>query len=213
MTGKFNINRQVDISTEKSRIKAKKQIQNYMHENLEIAVYFYRALDSNDIKLILRKIAELKIIKYQIESKADELGYSEACKKSINYCKGECCIWHFPKKINWLDFFIAISGLLASKLSELFEQLNEVDNVKYQCPLLHKDGCFFSFDNRPITCTNAYPCFAGDQFWEFKERKRNNIKALYMSLDQILQKYKFGHPAFCSLHFIEHCRMPAVLSF
>jgi hypothetical protein len=185
---KINLcNMLMDISTHENRIKEKRQIQIFMHENLNTALHEYERLNKSDRRLALEKVRELKSIQYEIESKAREFGYSQGCKEYISDCKGVCCRWHFPRKLNYLDFFIVVCGLSKEKLSELASKIIDFSNEKFQCPVLCEDGCFLSFDNRPVVCTSAYPCFAVRSYWEFLKKKKTHLNVLYEDLDQIIR--------------------------
>jgi hypothetical protein len=64
-----------------------------------------------------------------------------------------------------------------------------LDNGKYQCPVLRENGCLFSFDSRPLACSNAYPCFSGELYHNFLERKRKEVGAQYLLLNETYQKW------------------------
>ncbi len=131
-------------------------------------------------------ISELRAIKKQIEIRAATLGYAERCRQAIPVCGGECCRWHFPKALTAVDFFVAVFDMTALERQMLTEQIANPDNEQYQCPLLRKDGCIFAFRSRPIVCTSAFPCLAGTEYWQYKERFRKGIKILYAALGRLV---------------------------
>ena len=115
------------------------------------------------------QIKQIISLKYQMETTANKKGYSQACKSSIPICKGDCCKWHFPQNLNHIDFFISIFYMSKDQRSTFTELL--LNNQKNRCPILLKTGCFLTFEQRPILCTNAYPCFSDRSYWVEKERK------------------------------------------
>jgi len=177
----------MDLSTLENRLKTKRSIQFLMCRNVKTALYARQNLNKIDRPQVLIKIEELQSIKYQIEATAGELGYSMACRSSIPVCQGDCCKWHFPKRLSYIDFFIAVYGLSFERCAGLIRLMNNAENKKYQCPLLLEEGCFFSFEHRPIVCTVAYPCFAGQSYWEYRERKKIRIHTIYESLERVLK--------------------------
>jgi hypothetical protein len=133
-------------------------------------------------------IAELGAIKRHVEDRAASLGYSERCRQAIAVCRGECCRWHFPKTINRIDFFIAVLGMADTEKEAVVKQVQPVDDQAYRCPLLREDGCIFSFANRPLVCTNAFPCMAGSDYWQYKETFRKEIDKLRAALDRLIDR-------------------------
>ncbi len=133
-------------------------------------------------------IAALGAIKRQVEDRAALLGYSERCRQAIAVCRGECCRWHFPKTINRIDFLIAVFGMTDTEKEAVVKQVQPVESPAYRCPLLCDDGCIFSFANRPVVCTNAFPCMAGADFWQYKERFREDIDAIRSALGSLTDK-------------------------
>ena len=111
-------------------------------------------------------------------------GYSNACTSSIPICKGECCKWHFPKNLNYLDFFISIFSMTADQVEKFAKLI--FNNRKNQCPILLESGCYLSFEQRPIACTNAYPCFADRSYWVEKEKKNILFKNVIEELEAII---------------------------
>jgi len=151
--------------------------------NLKLAEKFYERLSDGDRKNLLGNIDEIRKIKYLIEEKARELGYSKACKESVSLCGGMCCKWHFPTVLSPADFLVAICGQPINRRIGLLEQLSSFSGSKDQCPLLCVNGCFLSFETRPVSCTTAYPCHAGQIYWEFKEEKKGRLTELFNNLN------------------------------
>ncbi len=85
-----------------------KDVQTEMHKNLLIAMDEFNNFSQKERDIAESHINEIQLLKYQMETIATQRGYSQACKTSIPVCKGDCCKWHFPKKLNHIDFFIAI---------------------------------------------------------------------------------------------------------
>jgi len=133
-------------------------------------------------------IAELGAIKRHVEDRAASLGYSARCRQAIAVCRGECCRWHFPKTINRIDFFIAVFGMTDTAKEAVVNQVQPVEDRAYRCPLLCKDGCIFSFADRPVVCTNAFPCMAGADYWQYKERFREEIDAIRAALGSLIDQ-------------------------
>ena len=132
-------------------------------------------------------IVELGSIKQAIENQARALGYTQRCRRAIEVCRGECCLWHFPKTISVVDFFIAVFDFAEEETAALAAQIRAgAGGQAYQCPLLRKDGCIFDFQNRPLVCTSAFPCMAGQQFWQYKERFRADIATLRTDLGRLI---------------------------
>jgi len=177
-----------DITTPENRIKAKKDYQSYLCEVLKTAIYLYHQLNENDRSKALKAVNEINRIRHQIYKKAMRFGYVKKCKDSISICKGGCCKWHFPKNLSYLDMFIIVCRISAEEQKALKDQI-AFDNGKYQCPILREDGCSLSFDSRPVVCSNAYPCFAGDSFYDFLSKKRKEIDVQYIFLKEVFEGY------------------------
>ncbi len=171
-------------------MKEKREIQKRMHGHLIAALGALEGLDENDRRRALKNIAGLNEIKEEIEEKARSLGYSRACKESIPVCKGACCKWHFPRDLDNVDFFIAVHDLPPERRQQLERKLRDFNDKNYQCPLLREDGCFFSFADRPIVCTIAYPCSMGRSYWEMLQKKREAIKKRRLALARIERRYR-----------------------
>jgi len=177
-----------DITTPENQLRAKKAYQKHLCEVLTAAISIYNRLDENDMAFALNAVTKLNRIRYQVYEKAAELGYVKKCITSISVCKGECCKWHFPKKLSFPDLFITVCGSSSKELTALKDQIL-FDNGKYQCPVLRENGCLLSFDSRPLACSNAYPCFSGELYHNFLERKRKEVDAQYLLLNEIYQKW------------------------
>jgi hypothetical protein len=180
-----------DIITPENQLRAKKEYQKYLCGVLNAAISIYNHLNENDMDFALKAVNNINRIRYQIYEKAIELGYVKKCIDSIPVCKGECCKWHFPKNISCPDLFITVCGSSSKKLTALKDQII-FDNGKYQCPVLRENGCLLSFDTRPLVCSNAYPCFSGELYHNYLQRKRKEIDAHYIFLNKIFQKWTSG---------------------
>ncbi len=63
----------------------------------------------------------------------------------------------------------------------------DLQQQKNQCPVLLKTGYFLSFEQRPVLCTNAYPCFNDRSYWIEKEKKNIQFKKAIDALDVTVQ--------------------------
>lgn len=160
-------------------------VQSEMYENLRIAMGRLKILSSEAKGIAGSQIKEIITLKYEMETIAANKGYSKACKTYISQCRGECCKWHFPKNLNHIDFFISIFHMPEEQQVILAEQI--FNNPKTHCPMLLKTGCFLSFEQRPILCTNAYPCFNDRSYWIEKEKKNLLFRKAVDRLQGIFQ--------------------------
>jgi hypothetical protein len=140
-----------------------------MYKNLIKATVRMNSLSSENKKIAGSHIKTIMTLKNEMEAFADQKGYAKACRRSIPHCRGECCKWHFPKNLNHIDFFIAIFHMTPAQQQSLVHLI--LSNSNEYCPILLKTGCFLSFEQRPVTCTNAYPCFNNREYWIEKEKK------------------------------------------
>jgi hypothetical protein len=180
-----------DITTPENRLRAKKAYQKHLCNVLNAAIRIYNQLNENDMAVALKAVTKINRIRYQIREKAAELDYVNKCINSIGVCNGECCKWHFPKNLGLPDLFVTVCGSSSTELAVLKAQI-VFDNGKYQCPVLRENGCLLSFDNRPIACSNAYPCFSGELYHNYLERKKKEIDVQYILLNKLFQKWTRG---------------------
>ena len=173
----------MDLKTPESRLNAKNTIRELMLGKLMTALGAGPHLSVEQKGQITAAIRDLEKIKTRIEEKAKEKGYSDTCKASIPICQGECCKWHFPKNLSEVDFFIAIHKMSARKISLLLNLLSRNAGSPYQCPLLTENGCIFTFDERPLVCTIAYPCFAGQSYWNHLNAEKTKIRSIYNDIE------------------------------
>ena len=171
-----------------------KHIQAVMHENLMAAIDGCQKLSQKRIEEAELQVKEIIALKYQMETVAAQKGYSQACKASIPTCRGECCKWHFPRKLTHVDFFIAILFMPGEQQAVLAKLI--CNNKKKQCPILLKNGCFLSFEQRPVLCTNAYPCFNDRSYWIEKEKKNIQFKKAIDALAVTVQFKKINNQYF-----------------
>ena len=160
-------------------------IQTVMHKNLVAAIDGFQKLSRKEMGDAKLQVKQIIALKYQMETIAAQKGYSQACKESISICRGECCKWHFPSNLNKIDFFIAILFMPEEQQATLAKLI--CSNKSNQCPILLKTGCFLSFEQRPIICTNAYPCFNNRSYWIEKEEKNILFKKAIDALDATVQ--------------------------
>ena len=160
-------------------------IQIEMHKNLMIAMDGFQKLSQKEMGAAELQVKEIISLKYQMETIAAQKGYAQACKISIPICRGECCKWHFPRNLTHVDFFIAIFYMPEEQQAALATLIG--NNKKNQCPVLLKTGCFLSFEQRPVLCTNAYPCFNDRSYWIEKEKKNIQFKKVIDALDAAVQ--------------------------
>lgn len=165
-------------------------VQVEMYENLLIAMDKFKNFSQKEKGIAQSHIKVIITLKYEMEAIADQRGYSQACRESIPLCKGDCCKWHFPKNLNYMDFFIAIFHMAEDQQAKLAHQI--FNNQKNQCPVLLTTGCFLSFEQRPVLCTNAYPCFADRSYWIEKEKKNILFKKAIHALDAVLNHDQGG---------------------
>ncbi len=158
-------------------------------QHLDTASRAWRALAEEDRAEALRIVEQLQAIKHDIAARAEELGYARLCREAIPRCKGECCEVLFPRDLDHVDIFIAICLLTDEDRQMLSGHLAGQDGRGSRCFLLTKDGCVLSFQSRPIACTNAYPCFMTDAYWQFLQGKRQSTETLYRELRRILDAY------------------------
>lgn len=166
-----------------------RKIRRTMAGQLKTALRALAEMDSQAIAEAGDLVAALMSIKKMIEERAWALGYSETCRQAIAVCAGECCRWHFPRRLSRVDFFAAVFALQDTARNALTEQVQASGDRVYQCPLLQRDGCIFSFENRPAVCTAAYPCLAGSDYWDYKERFRKERTRLRDALEKLIDKY------------------------
>jgi len=84
------------------------RFQTDMHNNLRFALDAFQGLSDKSKKDLDTWVKEIISLKHQMETLADQRGYSLNCKRSIPICKGECCKWQYPKNLTHVDFIIAI---------------------------------------------------------------------------------------------------------
>jgi len=169
-------------------------IQAVMHENLMAAIDVCQKLSQKRMEDAELKVKEIIALKYEMETIAAQKGYSQSCKASIPTCRGECCKWHFPRNLTHVDFFIAILFMPKEQRAALAKLI--CNNKNNQCPVLLKTGCFLSFEQRPVLCTNAYPCFNGRSYWIEKEKKNIQFKKAIDALAVTVQFKKFNNVYF-----------------
>jgi len=151
-----------------------------------VAIRAWTALADKQREDAIRAVERIQAIRAEIAEEARRRGYPVLCRESIPNCRGECCTVLFPRKITRVDFFIASWGLTAAQSDMLGEILANCDERGNRCPLLVRDGCLLSFDRRPLTCANSYPCFASHGYWEFLQARRAETDAIYREMERII---------------------------
>ena len=177
----------MDIKSPEGRFRARKEIQALMLGQLMRALHAYQNLDDNQTEQVKITIDKWQNIVARIRARAQELGYSQACQNHISTCKGQCCKWHFPKKLYDVHVFISVNGLSSEESKSLVDLLSDITNEAYQCPMLMENGCFLSFENRPILCSSAYPCFTGQVYQDFLEQEKTELKGLYEDMENMIK--------------------------
>jgi hypothetical protein len=157
-----------------------KSVTSAMHNHLSLAMNTSQVMSQNDLREIRKTIEGIVSVKYRMEHQAISRGYSQACKNAISTCHGECCKYHFPRNLTPVDFLIAIVDMPDRRQKALAELI--AGNNKHQCPMLISTGCFFSFEQRPVVCTNAYPCFSDQAYWMEKEKNAIEFKKAFALL-------------------------------
>lgn len=194
-----NGSRRLDIRTGEDKLSGRQTSKNHavelrgirqaMAAELEIALRALAKMDPQAMATAGKLIAALRSIKTKIEERARAFGYSETCRQAIAVCAGECCRWHFPKRLSRVDFFAAVFNLPEIARVTLIEQVRASGDGVYQCPLLQRNGCIFSFEHRPAVCTAAYPCLAGSDYWAYKESFRKELTKLRKDLGALIDTF------------------------
>ena len=138
-------------------------------------------------------LSDIFAIKEETEQKALALGIAQSCRASIPVCKGECCRLHFPKTFTAVDFIIAVEGLAPAQIENLTNQINRDQPQNRKCMFQKPDGCLLAFYNRPMVCTNAYPCFMSRAYWEFKEDGNRRAKPIFGALERLILSNDQAH--------------------
>ena len=161
-----------------------------MHRSYTLAATALKEISGRQRQNVERLIKEIVAIKCQTETIALRLGYTDACKASIGTCGGWCCRRHFPKSLSPVDFLIALF-LMSDTQQDALKSRIAVDSGN-SCPMLINTGCMMSFEQRPVVCTNAYPCFMGRSYWLEKEKNNELINARYESIRIESAMHTFG---------------------
>ena len=177
----------MDLKSPEGRHAARKEIQELMLGQLMRALNAHQNLDDRQTEQARIKIGKWQNIIARIKARARELGYSQACRNNIPTCKGQCCKWHFPKIIYDVHFFISVNGLSMAESKRLVDVLSDTSHMAYQCPMLMANGCLLSFENRPVLCSSAYPCFAGNVYQDFLEQEKDKLGRLYEDMEDMIK--------------------------
>jgi hypothetical protein len=178
-----------DITTPEKQREADREYRKYLLIELDMTLGMEALLRGNERLRAQAAVKTVNDVRARLYQKAGELGYVDACVRSIPDCKGDCCKWHFPKNLTCIDLFITICGISPEERSALGDRLDS-GRGRYECPFLNPDGCLFSFETRPMVCSNAYPCFAGDTYHHFLEHQRKVLEVPYRLLNDLCQQLK-----------------------
>ncbi len=178
-----------DITEPVNELKTMGNHRTYLDSLLKEAIRIFHLLNDKDKTLAQKTVAKIILFRRQIYEKAASLGYVQRCIDAIPVCKGECCRWHFPKNLNCTDLFIALCNISSKELIALQREIVCHDG-KDQCPVLGKNGCLLSYYSRPTVCAISYPCFAGESFHTYIDKKRMEINRLSLILKALFQKEK-----------------------
>ena len=176
----------MDLKTLEGRAEARKEVQKFMLVQVIRALNAYQNLNDHRMRQTKITIERWQKIIARIKARAEELGYSKACRDFIPTCKGQCCKWHFPKKIYDVHFFISLNGLPTGETQKLIDLLSDTTKSAYQCPMLMENGCFLSFENRPVLCSSAYPCFSGKVYQDYLQKEKKVLERLYEDFEKII---------------------------
>lgn len=165
-----------------------KEIREAMSRNFQAAASARRSLSKEITPPVEEQIRRILSLKHRMECLAREREYSAACRSSIPSCRGECCKWHFPRDLTRVDFFVALFRMSPERRAALAQMIHK--GTKNHCPMLQSTGCLLSFEERPVVCTNAYPCFADRSYWLEKEEANLLFREAFGALEALV----FPHP-------------------
>jgi len=177
----------MDLTTPQKRKEAKQHFQIRMGRCLAAAIKAWQSMDAAERKAFKAVVGQFNRIRKHLEQKAIDQGISRACKAAIPDCRGDCCRWHFPTSLSTLDFLIAVCHMTTTEMVQL-QRLAESRGGRYQCPFLQPDGCVFTFEQRPLACTVAYPCHAGESYHRFADDTKRAANRLREKLWAIARK-------------------------
>jgi hypothetical protein len=149
------------------------------------ALQAWEGLTRDEAAIALQTIEELRLLRSLIHDFAHRLGQTRACEAALPYCVGECCKLHFPRDISRVDLFVAICGRAGEEVRSLSARIASSGQRPAGCPLLDEHGCVFSFQDRPIVCASAYPCFATREYWEFLQAQKPRSQVLHERLQNL----------------------------
>jgi len=160
--------------------REEKQIGETMRRCLTAALNALGTVSDRQLEIAGRRVGEIVTLKHRIESIALQKGYSRACRDAIPVCRGWCCKTHYHRQLSPLDFFLAAYQMSGEQQATLVRQI--AAGGSSGCPLLLASGCMLTFEQRPVCCTAAYPCFMDRAYWLEKETIKKQIKPLFESL-------------------------------
>ena len=160
----------------------------YLREELEAAMRIHDGLMGDDLKNALSAVDGISRIRERVDRFAKSSGYAAGCADYIPECKGVCCRWHYPDKLNRRDMFVAVCTAGRETVERLRQHL-AIAKGPHQCPVLKPDGCALPFESRPLVCSNAYPCLAGQKYHDFLQSMEEEIQVRFAELREVLDKY------------------------
>ncbi len=160
-----------------------------MLSELNLALALHESIQEEEKCRAQAAVEAINRIRDILYRKADELGYTAACADSIPECRGECCKWHFPQNLDCTDFFVMLSAIPREEHESLRQRLSTESRI-HQCPFLDPHGCIFSFSARPLVCSNAWPCFMGDEYHAFLEAQYKKISGQYAVLRELRTRHQ-----------------------
>ena len=122
----------------------------------------------------------------KIQAAARCLGYDRRCTEAIPTCGGECCRWHFPRRLSAADMAIMIWGAPDREIDRLAASVAamEAGVEAVSCPLRTRRGCRLPFDRRPLICASAYPCFAGESYHRLTSETIGDLQPVLFSIGE-----------------------------
>ena len=160
----------------------------YLREEMEAAIRIRAGLDEDDRKKALSAVDAIGRVRERVDRFAKSSGYAAGCADYISECKGFCCRWHYPEKLDRRDMFVAVCTAGRETIERLRQYLTTEKGPR-QCPMLRPDGCALPFESRPLVCSNAYPCFAGQKYHDYLQSMKEEIQERFAELGEVLDKY------------------------
>ena len=129
----------------------------------------------------------------RIAEAAGRLGYDRRCRRSIPVCRGECCDWHFPRKLTAADFVVMLWEMPRGQVHALEKRILAAGGVKMQCGLRASGGCIMSFERRPLICASAYPCFANSAYHRMTSETLHRLHPMMQDIEMMAARSEPGY--------------------